>query len=591
MATSTALLTPIIMSNPEVSESPTDQSVTSDPRLVTDTDVSFPQAFVPLSSDKAGQASELEAGQAGELEAGQAGELEAGQAGELEAGQAGELVAGQAGELVAGQAGELVAGQAGEVVAGQAGELVAGQAGELVAGQAGELVAGQAGELEAGQAGELEAGQASELVKEKTSVPPETIMTPQEAPCPAVDQMPCLAFGEHLTEFERKEIQGYSEKHKDHIAYRYEVLQLMGKGACGQGEVKMLKLLQTDDNKITNVIQMKENFYFRDHMCITFDLMTMDLFDMMCARNRTGLPTPQIKHHTVSLLQALRFLSQKNIIHCDLKPWGHIGGGAQDDPVPQIFILNIIKALDKNNCAIAGWHGWFADELHFYLEFELLHKSLWAFLGENGLLYLTMEDIRTVLNQLEYMSETQGPFPDHMLAAGTKSMQFFNKEQLWTLKLLLCLKGKTDLPPIISCWVSDDSDASGSRASTEHRPQQELECCAEASSSSSFVTPLEITEVDSSPSPTPAAHVQSEVPVKRSKTRTFFHNLRRTLCCSRELPLSRASRGPTLLVQQGASSIQGQQGASSLLVQHGASSLLVQQGASALLVQQGAVDH
>ncbi|KAG7270511.1 hypothetical protein CRUP_026403 [Coryphaenoides rupestris] len=149
-----------------------------------------------------------------------------------------------------------------------------------------------------------------------------------------------LAFGEHLTEFERKEIQGYSEKHKDHIAYRYEVLQLMGKGACGQvlkftpegkGEVKMLKLLQTDDNKITNVIQMKENFYFWDHMCITFDLMTMDLFDMMCARNRTGLPTPQIKHHTVSLLQALRFLSQKNIIHCDLKPENILV--SRDDPV------------------------------------------------------------------------------------------------------------------------------------------------------------------------------------------------------------------------------------------------------------------
>lgn len=60
----------------------------------------------------------------------------------------------------------------------------------------------------------------------------------------------------------------------------------------------------------------------------------------------------------------------------------------------------MIKALDKDNCAIASWHGWFADELHFYLEFELLHKSLWAFLEEKGRLYLTMEDIRTVLNQV-----------------------------------------------------------------------------------------------------------------------------------------------------------------------------------------------
>ena len=39
-------------------------------------------------------------------------------------------------------------------------------------------------------------------------------------------------------------------------------------------EVEILELLQKKDvHGVANVVHMKEHFHFRDHLCITFDLM------------------------------------------------------------------------------------------------------------------------------------------------------------------------------------------------------------------------------------------------------------------------------------------------------------------------------
>ncbi|GAB0177379.1 dual specificity tyrosine-phosphorylation-regulated kinase 4 [Grus japonensis] len=89
----------------------------------------------------------------------------------------------------------------------------------------------------------------------------------------------------------------------DHIAYRYEVLEVIGKGSFGQVakcldhktnelvalkiirnkkrfhsqalvEVKILDaLLKKDKDDTHNIIHMKEYFYFRNHFCISFELL------------------------------------------------------------------------------------------------------------------------------------------------------------------------------------------------------------------------------------------------------------------------------------------------------------------------------
>lgn len=142
-------------------------------------------------------------------------------------------------------------------------------------------------------------------------------------------------YGNRMTDYEKQEIERYSEiwylgldamkidakpgtvlnsgydddngsYHKvihDHISYRYEILEIIGKGSFGQViraldhktnqhvaikiirnkkrfhhqalvEVRILgELRKKDTDDSHNVIHMLDYFYFRNHLCISFELM------------------------------------------------------------------------------------------------------------------------------------------------------------------------------------------------------------------------------------------------------------------------------------------------------------------------------
>lgn len=97
----------------------------------------------------------------------------------------------------------------------------------------------------------------------------------------------------------------YSQQINDHIAYRYEILEVIGKGSFGQViraldhrngsqvaikiirnkkrfhhqalvEVRVLDHLRLKDkDQAHNVIHMLDYFYFRNHLCISFELMRL----------------------------------------------------------------------------------------------------------------------------------------------------------------------------------------------------------------------------------------------------------------------------------------------------------------------------
>ncbi|EEB17394.1 mitogen-activated protein kinase ERK-A, putative [Pediculus humanus corporis] len=182
-------------------------------------------------------------------------------------------------------------------------------------------------------------------------------------------------YGSRLTEYEKSEIEKYSEiwylgldackihgedfdddygsYHKvlhDHISYRYEILEVIGKGSFGQViraldhktnqhvaikiirnkkrfhhqaliEVKILDHLRKRDKySLHNVIHMLEYFYFRNHLCISFELMSLNLYELIKKNSYQGFSLTLIRRFAHSLVQCLRLLHKENIIHCDLKP-------------------------------------------------------------------------------------------------------------------------------------------------------------------------------------------------------------------------------------------------------------------------------
>ncbi|XP_076676492.1 dual specificity tyrosine-phosphorylation-regulated kinase 2 isoform X2 [Andrena cerasifolii] len=136
----------------------------------------------------------------------------------------------------------------------------------------------------------------------------------------------------------------------DHVAYRYEVLKVIGRGSFGQvvkaydhrmheyvalkmvrnekrfhrqaqEEIRILrKLREQDKNNTMNIIHMFDSFTFRYHMCITFELLSINLYELIKKNKFQGFSMQLVRRFAHSLLQCLDALYKNKIIHCDMKP-------------------------------------------------------------------------------------------------------------------------------------------------------------------------------------------------------------------------------------------------------------------------------
>jgi dual specificity tyrosine-phosphorylation-regulated kinase 2/3/4 len=136
----------------------------------------------------------------------------------------------------------------------------------------------------------------------------------------------------------------------DHLCYRYEVVGVLGKGSFGQVvhcrdhktggsvavkiirnkkrfhaqalvEVKILQqIVEWDPQDKHFMVKMTDHFYFRGHLCIVTELLSINLYELIKANKFCGFSTVLIRRFTTQMLASLALMRSHRIVHCDLKP-------------------------------------------------------------------------------------------------------------------------------------------------------------------------------------------------------------------------------------------------------------------------------
>jgi dual specificity protein kinase YAK1 len=65
---------------------------------------------------------------------------------------------------------------------------------------------------------------------------------------------------------------------------------------------------------------MVDSFMDRGHLCLVFELLSVNLFELIAQNQYKGLSTNLIRIFLRQILKALVVLEECGIIHCDLKP-------------------------------------------------------------------------------------------------------------------------------------------------------------------------------------------------------------------------------------------------------------------------------
>ncbi|CAB4065459.1 ADD [Lepeophtheirus salmonis] len=153
--------------------------------------------------------------------------------------------------------------------------------------------------------------------------------------------------------------EGFDDENYDYVIVRgekfldrYEIDSLIGKGSFGQVvkaydtqestyvaikiiknkkpfllqaqiEVRLLELMNsTDSGDKYHVVKLKHHFTWKNHLCLVFELLSYNLYDLLRNTNFRGVSLNLTRKFAQQIATALLFLSwsELRIIHCDLKP-------------------------------------------------------------------------------------------------------------------------------------------------------------------------------------------------------------------------------------------------------------------------------
>ncbi|KAI8880502.1 kinase-like protein, partial [Backusella circina FSU 941] len=265
---------------------------------------------------------------------------------------------------------------------------------------------------------------------------------------------------------------GYDNEDFDYILYvndvlggaeghKYLILDILGSGAFGQVvkcrnlktqevvavkvvknkpayfkqsmmEVAILEMLnhRYDPDDKHHLLRLRDTFVHKKHLCLVFELLSVNLYELIKQNHFRGLSTNLVRVFTAQLLDALTVMNEARIIHCDLKP-------------ENVLLKNLesptIKVIDFGSACHEVQTMYTYIQSRFYRSPEVLIGlpytsaiDMWSLgcIAAELFLGLPLFPGSSEYNQLSRIIEILGTPPNYMVEVGKNAHRYFDKEPI-----------------------------------------------------------------------------------------------------------------------------------------------------------------
>lgn len=203
---------------------------------------------------------------------------------------------------------------------------------------------------------------------------------------------------------------------------------------CELALLRLIKISQEDSKfkdhvGINTIITLKTHLVWRNHLCLVFDVMSYNLYELIKNTHYQGITLKLTRKFAHQLLGALKFLAEPemNIIHCDLKP-------------ENILLCksnrSAIKLIDFGSSCLSNRRIYQYIQSRFYRSFEVLIGAPYDHAIDMWSLGCILVELHTgnplfnggdEFDQVNRIVETLGMPPASLLDRGTKTSRFFMK--------------------------------------------------------------------------------------------------------------------------------------------------------------------
>lgn len=198
-------------------------------------------------------------------------------------------------------------------------------------------------------------------------------------------------------------------------------------------EVTILEMLNKtcDPNDEHHILRLRDSFIHRNHLCLVFELLSSNLYELIKQNQFQGLSTQLVKVFMGQLLDALTVLKEARLIHCDLKPENILLKSLQS---PGIKVIDFGSACHERQTVYTYIQSRFYRSPEVLLGLSYTAAiDMWSLgcIAVELFLGLPLFPGTSEYNQLTRIIEMLGMPPNSMLNIGKQTSQFFDSYEVW----------------------------------------------------------------------------------------------------------------------------------------------------------------